>query len=64
MKEYVGTFEQHVNEGNLAKHAEYELRKAGLFDKDSDYGGMLGKAVMDIVKVFAKQGHSASPPRT
>lgn len=58
MKDNIGTFEQHVYEGNLEQHAEYELRKAGLFDKDSDYGGMLGKAVLDIVKVFAKQGHS------
>jgi len=39
-------------------HAEYELKKAGLFDEDSDYGGMLGKAALDIVKVFAEQGHS------
>ncbi len=58
MKQYVGTFEESILEGNLEQHAEYELRKAGLFDKDADYGGMLGRAVMDIVKVFAKQGHS------
>lgn len=43
---------------NLTKHAEYELRVAGLFDKDSDYDGMLGDAVLELVKVFAKQGHS------
>lgn len=43
---------------NLVKHAEYELKLAGLFDKDSDYDGMLGEAVMELVKVFAKQGHS------
>lgn len=43
---------------NLVKHAEEELKLAGLFDKDSDYDGMLGEAVLELVKVFAKQGHS------
>lgn len=44
--------------GNLTDHAKRELELAGLFDKDSDYDGMLGDAVMQLVKVFAKQGHS------
>jgi len=43
---------------NLVDHAKYELELAGLFDKDSDYDGMLGKAVMELVEVFANQGHS------
>lgn len=43
---------------NLVKHAQRELELAGMFDKDSDYEGMLGDAVMQLVKVFAKQGHS------
>lgn len=43
---------------NLVEHAKYELELAGLFDKDSDYDGMLGDAVLELVKVFAKQGHS------
>lgn len=43
---------------NLVKHAEEELKLAGLFDADSDYDGMLGKAVLDLVKVFSKQEHS------
>ena len=43
---------------NLVKHAKKELKLAGLFDKDSDYDGMLGEAVLELVKVFAKQGHS------
>ena len=43
---------------SLAKHAEKELRLAGLFDKNSDYNGMLGDAVMELIKVFSKQGHS------
>lgn len=43
---------------NLQEFAKRELKIAGLFDKDSDYGGMLGNNVMDLIKVFAKQGHS------
>jgi hypothetical protein len=43
---------------NLVKHAEAELRRAGLFDKDSDYGGMLGEAVMALVRTHSEQGHS------
>lgn len=43
---------------NLTQHAKKELQLAGLFDKDSDYDGMLGTAVMELVRVFSKQGHS------
>jgi hypothetical protein len=43
---------------NLQEHAEFELRRAGLFDKDSDYDGMLGPAVLALIKVFSEQGHS------
>lgn len=50
---------------NLTDHAERELRAAGLFDKDSDYDGMLGPAVLELVRAFADQGHSgASAGRT
>lgn len=35
-----------------------ELELAGLFDKDSDYGGMIGTAVKELLKVFQAQGHS------
>jgi hypothetical protein len=43
---------------NLTDYATKELTLAGLFDKDSDYDGMLGTAALDIVKLFASQGHS------
>jgi hypothetical protein len=39
-------------------HAKRELKAAGLFDKDSDYGGMLGNSVMSLIRTFSKQGHS------
>lgn len=44
----------------LIDHARRELIRAGLFDADSDYNGMLGKAVMDLVELFATQGHSGA----
>lgn len=43
---------------NLEKHAEDEMRRAGLYDKDSDYGGMIPEAVMKLVKVHAEERHS------
>lgn len=44
----------------LVAFAREELERAGLFDKDSDYEGMLGEAVLELVKKFAKQGHSGT----
>jgi hypothetical protein len=43
---------------NLVRHAEYELRRAGYFDEDSDYGGLLGPAVLKMVEAFSEEGHS------
>lgn len=43
---------------DLVTFAEDEMRRAGLFDKDSDYGGMLGDAVLKMVKTFSDEGHS------
>lgn len=42
----------------LINHAKRELEIAGLFGKNSDYEGMLGEAVMELVEVFSNQGHS------
>ncbi len=42
----------------LVYFAVRELSAAGLFDEDSDYGGDLGKAVLELIEVFARQGHS------
>jgi hypothetical protein len=42
----------------LVKYAESELRRAGLFDADSDYDGAIGPAVLELVEKFAAQGHS------
>jgi hypothetical protein len=43
---------------SLIDHAKTELEIAGFFDKDSDYGGMIGEAVMELIEVFSKQEHS------
>jgi hypothetical protein len=45
---------------NLVDHARYELTKAGLLAKDSDYDGMLGEAALELVEKFANQGHSGT----
>lgn len=45
---------------NMADFARDELNRAGLFDKDSDYGGMMGEAVMKMIEQFAEEGHSGS----
>lgn len=45
---------------SLVEHAKSELERAGLFDKDSDYNGMLGPAIMKMVETFAAEGHSGA----
>lgn len=42
----------------LIEHANKELTRVGLFDEDSDYAGMLGKAAIELITTFANQGHS------
>lgn len=43
----------------LIEHAKTELQIAGLFDKEGDfYEGATGEAVMELIEVFSKQGHS------
>lgn len=34
------------------------ITRAGYFDKDAMYGGMLGDAIMKMIDVFADEGHS------
>lgn len=43
---------------NLEKHADKELKLAGINSSDADYGGELYEAVMELVRTFANQGHS------
>jgi hypothetical protein len=46
-----------IKEGTY-EHAVFELNKAGLMDEDADYGGLVGKAVLELIQTFSKQGHS------
>ena len=44
---------------NLIKHAKRELELIGAFSEEDDfYGGMTGQAVLELIEVFSKQGHS------
>lgn len=36
------------------------LKEIGMYDDDSDYRGMLGKAVEELSETFANQGHSGA----
>lgn len=45
----------------LLDYAKLELTAAGFLDEEKDfYGGETGKAVLELIEVFAKQGHSGS----
>ena len=44
----------------LIEHAKMELQMVGAFDKESNYEGEIGKAVMELIDIFSKQGHSGN----
>lgn len=48
-----------ATDSNLVRHAERELRLAGMYDEDADYGpGAIADHVLDIVRTFAAGEHS------
>lgn len=47
-----------AEESSFVTWARSELERAGLFDQDSDYEGMLGTEVMRMVETFSAAGHS------
>ena len=47
-----------ASDNNLVAHAVRELTLCGMLDGDSDYDGGIGPAVLDLIRVFASQGHS------
>jgi len=49
-----------TDDSPLIQHAEAEMRRAGLYDDDADYGGMVPDAVLNVVRAFAGDGHSGS----
>ena len=42
----------------LEVHAEREMRRAGLYDAEANYGGMIPEAVMKLIRALASEGHS------
>lgn len=46
------------DDSSVLSHAEHELKLAGWFDEDAFYGDMMGNAVMDMMRLFAMEGHS------
>lgn len=51
---------ENQEESNLVSRARDELKRAGLYDADSDYNGMLAHAVLDLIKKFSSQEHSGA----
>ena len=55
---------------NLVEHAEYELKLGGFnldvedIKTDEDYASMCGKHALELIKVFASQGHSGFSAET
>lgn len=47
-----------IQESKMTDWAYNELQMAGLFDKDSDYAGWLGEAVLELIENFSNAGHS------
>ncbi len=45
-------------QSNLYQHARFELERAGLLSPGSDYNGLLGAAVLDLIREFSRQDHS------
>lgn len=43
---------------SVKENAKRNLELAGLFNKDSDYAGMIGEAVMKLVDTHFSEGHS------
>ena len=44
------------------RHAFFvkRLKEIGMYDEDSDYGGLVGKWIEELSIVFVRQGHSGS----
>lgn len=43
---------------NLVDYAKEELKRIGMIDSGEPYNDMVTKAILDLVEMFASQGHS------
>jgi len=57
-KKKLSIIESKILAEDLFNDGKRNLELAGLFDEDSDYGGMLGKSVLNLLKEFCGNGHS------
>ena len=57
MKNKIDKIENSKHNGFL-KFVKYELEKAGHFDKNSMYEGLIGKKCFELMELFNKQNHS------
>ena len=48
---------------SLVQYAEEELRAAGFFDEDSDYGGLIGPAVLEMITTRPLSGRCRNAAR-
>jgi len=44
--------------GNLVDYAKEELNKIGMIDSGEPYNDAVTKAILDLIELFASQGHS------
>lgn len=58
IKEEEELIKEENEDTGIMRFAKEEMKLAGLDSPDSDYKGMLYNAVLELVKVFQKQGHS------
>jgi hypothetical protein len=58
VREILVSEDEPEEQSQLVSYAARELKAAGLFDSDGDYGGKLGPDILDIIEMFSKQGHS------
>jgi hypothetical protein len=46
--------------GNILEHYKREIEKSGLLDSDSDYGGFIGKSLIELCETICNQEHSGA----
>lgn len=47
-----------INMSNLVDYAKDELKKIGMIDSGEPYNEWAAKAILDLIELFASQGHS------
>lgn len=45
-------------DSNYLSYGESEMKRAGLYDGDADYGGLIPTAVTRMLRIYAIEGHS------